>query len=371
MSEKKFEKLDMDILMGDIDSSIIPTVESFEQIGAKPEPIKPAKTEDTEEPEEIVEYESFDDLESRNKPLVGDDEDDDPTPNPTVVTSTNNNDEPSEAVGLAKFFQAKGFLEYDEEKDKDIDEEWVENQVVDTLTKRAEEMLDENIRYINDLYKKGVPLETLLVSHVEKEKLEDITEDNLKEDEKLSETIVRKYYAEVLESDEDEIEDTIENFKDAGILTKQSIKLKDKLVKFRDKQVSDAAKNAELEENRRRQDERERLTVLKKVVDSTPEFIEGLPMVKQEKDKLFEGITKKDRQGLTQYQKALMDPDMQLKVAQFVLLYNAELKNLEGKLKTKIVQNIKKNANTYTKDLPKDPKKIASEALSYLKRIKK
>ena len=361
--EKNFEKLDMDFLGGALEDGIIPVVESITNVGETTQTQQNDKDDDPIEPIDnpIMDVDSITDLEGDDDEPIADPVD--PVAAPVGDVQSAND----EVIGLAKFFSSKGYLEFDEEKDKDIDEEWIEANVEAVLTKRAEEALDPTIKYINDLYKKGVSLESLIVAQVTTDKLEGIDNEDLGKDEKLAESVVRQYYTEVMESEEEEVESVLEDLKDAGMLGKQAIKMKDKLIKFNQKAIENAAKEAEREEVLRRERESEKLTVLKKVVDSTSTFIEGIEMNATEKDKLYSGITKKDRSGLTEYQKKLMDPDMQLKVAQFILLYNGDLKPLEEKIKTNVVKNIKTKANTYTNKTPKDPKKIASEALKFIK----
>lgn len=362
MTEKNVEKLDYDLLTSSIDSSVIPVVTSFEDFNkptdtTKNQPVvDPDEYDDEDEPIETVA--SLASLES-NEPVI----------KPVVKADNKPQPTENEAVGLAKFFAAKGYLDFDEEGSEDIDEEWVENKVLETLTSRAEETLAPEIKYINDLYKKGVSLETLINSHINTTNLKDITEDKIEDDEKVAEFVIRKYFSEILETEDSEIDSTIEDFKDAGIITKQALKFKPKLDNFYERRVKLEERQVEQERAENVRKENERLSVLRKIVDSTPTFINGVEIAsKTDKDKLYTGITKKDRDGLTEYQKMLMDPDMQLKVAQFVLLYNADFKNVEDKLKTKLMAGYKKQTNTYTDQAPKDPKKIASEALSYIKR---
>jgi hypothetical protein len=357
--DKKFEKLDFEILNSGLDGDVIPTVESFDS--PKPEaPVVPGNADDApDDTDALDEVTSITDLEK-----------DPDLEEPITQVSTDPEDTESEAKGLAKYFSSKGFLEYSEDEFQD-DEDWVETKVIETLTKRAEDSLDPQIRYINDLYKKGVSLETLIKAEVEREKLEDIDDTKLQEDDALAESVVRNYLSTVLEQDEEDIEETINTFKDASILNKEAIKAKPKILKFNEKRIAAEKRQAELERQEMANQEKERMAILKKVVDTTPEFIKGVPIADAEKSKLYEGITKKDRQGLTDYQKKLMDPEMQMKVAQFVLLLDGDASKLSEKIKTKVTSDMKKQTNSYKEKGKPDPKKDAAAALEFIKKYAK
>ena len=360
--EKKFEKLNMDILM-DVDSSVIPEIESFEDLNKsitnKVSNINDVDTDEVNEFEGLKEVNSISDLEED----PNENDDNDPS-NPVGNTSTENND--SENIGLAKFLSAKGYLEYEESEFEDSDE-WIESKVEDTLTKRAEDALDPNIKYINDLYKKGVSLRTLIEKQVADERLDNIEDSDIRDDERIAESVVREYLGTVLDQDSEDVDETISTYKDAGILTKEALKYKPKLKTYYDRAVFAEAKQAEYEALQKEREVNERISVLKKVVDSTPEFIKGVPIASTEKEKLFVGITKKDRQGLTEYQKKLMDPEMQLKVAQFILLLDGDISKLATKVKTQVVSNIKKQTNSYKEKSAPDVRRDAAKALDFLK----
>lgn len=358
--EKKFEKLDYDILNTGLDETIIPTVESIE---TPIKPTQPDKVEDAgDDEEEILEVNSITDLE--------DEEEEEITEEPVAPAKKTNteSEEESEAKGLAKYFSSKGFLEYEEDEFQD-DEDWVETKLFETLSKKAESSLDPEIRRINELYKKGVSLETLIRARVEEEKLESIDDVTIQENETVAENVVRTYLTTVLEHEEEDVDETITSFKDAGILAKEALKAKPKIIKYNEKMVEAERKQAELDRQERVRQENERMTILKKIVDTTPEFIKGVPVAEVEKGKLYEGITKKDRAGLTEYQKKLMDPEMQMKVAQFVILMDGDLSKLSDKLKTKITTEMKKQTNSYKEKSKGDIKKDAASALDYLKKF--
>jgi len=361
--EKKFEKLDFEILNMGLDEQVIPTVESIEA-QTQFEPKKPENADDaSDDTEDIPEVTSITDLEEEEE-----EEENEPI-TPGTNTSTSG-DEESEAKGLAKYFSSKGFLEYSDDEFQD-DEEWVETKVMETLTKRAEDSLDPDIKLINDLYKQGVSLETLIRTKVEQDKLESIEDTTIQENEEVAENLVRNYLSTVLEHDEEDVEETITSFKDAGILHKEALKAKPKILKFNEKKVEAEKRQAEIERQERIREEQERMVILKKVVDTTPEFIKGVPVVESEKSKLYEGITKKDRQGLTAYQKKLMDPEMQMKVAQFVLLLDGDLSKLSEKIKTKVTSDMKKQTNSYKEKGKSDPHKDAAAALDFIKKYAK
>lgn len=368
---KNFEKLNFDILEGTMGDSIIPEVGDISKLGA---PIKKSDPEKVETDPD-VEIPEVDDISDLDKEPEDDEDETDTDDDDTDDSNTGSDTEPDsaeEVKGLAQFFKSKGLLEYEEDEFEES-EEWVENKVIETLTKRFEDSLDPDIKYINDLYKQGVSLETLIRAHTDSKSLSELSDDVLLEDDKKAEEIVRSYLTNVLEQDEEEVEETIETFKDANMLNKKAVSMKSKLIKHSERQVELEKRQVEHEKAQQEERERERITLLKRMVDSTPEFIKGVPIPTTEKSKFFEGITKKDRTGLTEYQKKLMDPEMQLKVAQFVLLLNGDLSKIETKIKTEVTKNIKKNTETYVEksNKNKDLKTDATKALDFIKKYSK
>lgn len=275
----------------------------------------------------------------------------------------------SENKAWATYLQSKGWLEEFEEEEFEDSEEWVEQKLSASLEKKALESLDPRIREINEKFKKGVPLDSLLELEADKDALSELTADDLEEDETLAERIVAEQLSLMGESVED-IKETIETYKDANLLGKQATKALKFIKNHKEKQIVEMEKEANRAQELREQQEAQNLSMLKTKIEQANEFINGVPLSKEDKPRLFEATTKIGKDGMTEYQRMLTDPEMQFKVAQFVILMKGNLSKIENKLKTKVTNQVKHSVATY-QDKPRDLKSDAEKALAYIKSKRK
>jgi len=325
----------------------IPEVESLEDF-SKPTP----KASETEEPEEEV--------------VEDDEEEEIEIPQPDDNTQTEID---SENKAWATYLQSKGWLEEFEEEEFEDSEEWVEQKLAASLEKKALESLDPRIREINEKFKKGVPLDALLEIEADKDALSELTAEDLEEDETLAERIVAEQLALMGESTED-IMETIETYKDANLLGKQATKALKFVKNHKEKQIAEMEKEAQKAQEMREKQEAQNLSMLKTKIEQANEFINGVPLSKDDKPRLFEATTKVGKDGMTEYQRMLSDPEMQFKVAQFVVLMKGDLSKIENKIKTKVTKQVKNSVSTY-QDKPRDLKSDAEKALAYIKSKRK
>ena len=360
------EKLDFDNLSVPNDFPIIEDITEF------------GKAKDTMSDEEmdIPEVESLEDF-SKPTPKADESADDDTDdeeeeeeieiPQPGEV---NDIELDSENKAWATYLKSKGWLEEFEEDEFEDSEEWVEQKLASSLEKKALESLDPRIREINEKFKKGVPLDQLLTVEADKDALADITAEDLEEDEQLAERIVAEQLYLMGET-EDDIKETIETYKDANLLGKQANKALKFVKNHKEKQVAEMEKEAAKAQELREQQEAQNLSMLKTKIEQANEFINGVPLSKEDKPRLFEATTKVGKDGMTEYQRMLSDPDMQFKVAQFVVLMKGDLSKVENKIKTKVTNQVKNSVSTYRTDKPRDIKSDAEKALAYIKSKRK
>jgi hypothetical protein len=85
---------------------------------------------------------------------------------------------------------------------------------------------------------------------------------------------------------------------------------------------------------------------LKKDIETSESFIPGIPLQKQDKEKLFMAITRRDRNGRTELENRMSSKEMQLAVAQFVMQLEGKIDAVERKAYTKAAQKTKSVINT-------------------------
>ena len=354
MSEN--ENLDFEFM-----SSSIPSVESMDKfVGLEPKtntkPTEPEGNEGDEAEENTqLSFADFNDTDDDIEPI-------------TSTTSNTNDDEPSSNRALADYFVKAGFIDEFEEDEFEDDEDWLHTKVSNKLESKSEEVLDPVIKEINDLYKQGYNLEDLIKAKSEQIKFEKITDDQIIDDEKLQKAILKEYL-EYQDNTEEEIDEILEGYADANLLEKQALKAKSKLLAAKQRWVEDQKVEAENQRRNNEAKEQQNLMMLKNTLEGAPEFIKGIPTTKEDKVKMFEFATKKDREGYTQYQRMLVDPTVQLKMLQFLAVLNGDFTKVEKKLQTKVAKQIQKTANNDNKQSSAEER--ASLAMKALQSIKK
>ena len=88
---------------------------------------------------------------------------------------------------------------------------------------------------------------------------------------------------------------------------------------------------------------------LEKEILNTEEFLPGIKLAKEERQKLFDIYTKVDSKGQTVLMKKIAaDPLANLKIAQLFGLYDGKLDVITTKLTTKVAKQVKEKVNTYS-----------------------
>lgn len=285
-----------------------------------------------------------------------------------VIESTNESDDSLNKV-YAELLKEKGILDYEDEEFEDS-EEWIDNKLNSKLQTLAESSLDPVIKEINDKFKAGVPLEDLLVIKSNNARIDEITEDQLEDDISLQENLVREELRLQDKYDEDDIEKKIDRLKAADMLKEEALMAKKSIKKHLEKHEANLVKEAELQAQQEEQMKAQIINNVKATIDTSNEFIKGVPIKKEEKSKLFEGITKRGKDNMTEFERLMRDKDIYFKTAQFVLLMGANVDNITKTVQTKLTQKTKEKLNTYTEQTTNKAPDIAKirKALDSIKR---
>lgn len=346
------EKLDLSLLNAFPD---LPTVDINDTEGTK---LDNARTQKVIEQTEIEEDDHFLGEVDSIADFIGE------PVEPVVIASEAGK---SENYGIAKMLVAKGYIEDFEDEDFEDSDDWVEDKLTSSLESRAEAVLDPKIKEINDLYKNGGNLNQLIQIQSSRLTLDTLTEEQITSDENLQEALVMNRL-EYEGYEEEEAKDLLQTYKDADLLTKEALRAKRKLKAIADSQFQDETKRLEQEAILQKQEEDRRLSTLKTTIENAPSFIQGITMSKNDKSKLFEAVVNRGKDGYTEYERLLMDPDNQLKVLQFLVQLNGDFSKVETKITTKVTKNMKKTVDTYTDDNKNDSAK-AMRALDYIKQV--
>ena len=324
------QKLDMSVL----DKITIPEVDSLESFEEKT--VETSNT-NLQEPllEEVDSLEDFDDTitETSLTEEVS-----------TENTESNDSDSLRE---IAKWAHDLGILDYEEDK-FESSEEYFKEKFFEKVKKEALESLPSEIKYLAEGYLNGISLNELINSKAREESFASLTEESL-EDERLQESLLSQWLA-LQDHDSDEIKDKIESYKDVLLLEKEAKVALKKLKKYETSYQEQLANQAAQQKEQAQLQYTKQLEDLKKNIDTVDTFIPGIQLQKQDKEKLYMAITRRDRNGKTELENKMSSKEMQLAVAQFVLQLEGNLETIERKAYTKAAQKTKAVVNTYSDD---------------------
>ncbi len=323
-------KLDLSVL----DKITIPEVESIESFEEKVE----KESKDELEEAALQEVESIDTFDPNEEVEMEE--------APSSESSENNegSEDGDSLREIAKWAHELGIFDYDE-KDFQSSEDYFKDKFFEKVKKEAFEALPDEIKYLADGYMKGVPLNDLLNSKAREESFASINDEILKDDEKLQEDLVGQWLA-LQDHDADEIKDKIESYKDGLLLEKEAKVALKKLKKYESSYQQQLAYEAEQRQAVAQQQYTAQINQLKKEIETSESFIPGVPLQKQDKEKLFMAITRRDRNGRTELENRMSSKEMQLAVAQFVMQLEGKLDAVERKAYTKAAQKTKSIINT-------------------------
>lgn len=324
-------KLDLSVL----DKITIPEVESIESFEEKVE----KESKDELQEAALEEVESIDTFDPNEEVEMEE------TPSSESSSETNESSEDGDSLReIAKWAHELGIFDYDE-KDFQSSEDYFRDKFFEKVKAEAFNALPDEIKYLADGYMKGVPLNDMLNSRARQESFAAINDETLKDDESLQENLVGQWLA-LQDHDPDEIKEKLESYKDGLLLEKEAKVALKKLKKYESSYQQQLAYEAEQRQLAAQQQYTTQINNLKKQIETAESFIPGVPLQKQDKEKLFMAITRRDRNGRTELENRMSSQEMQLAVAQFVMQLEGKLDAVERKAYTKAAQKTKSVINT-------------------------
>mgnify|MGYP003647908910 CR=1 FL=1 len=329
-------KLDLSVM----DKISIPEVESLESFETKVE----STDKEALEAAALEEVESLEAFEKSTKPSgkTGEDEEEDEPA--SFSTSSSSNEDEDSLRAIAKWGHELGIFDYDEAS-FESSEEYFKTKFFEKVKKEALESLPEPIQYLAQNYMEGVPLDELIASKSREMRFDSIEDDTLKENENLQESIVAQWLS-LQDYDQDEVKDKLESYKDSLLLEKEAQTALKKLKKYEHSYQQQLTEQAKEQENIAKQEYVKQINNLKQDIEKTESFIPGVSMKKEDKERLFMALTKRDREGKTELEKKMSTKEMQLAVAQFVLQLDGKVDAVQRKAFTKAAQSTKEVLNS-------------------------
>ena len=165
------------------------------------------------------------------------------------------------------------------------------------------------------------------------------------EDENIQERAVR----DLLEKqgyDAEEINDKLDNYKDSGILEKEAKMAKKKLSFLQEKDKETLLERQKEEIKAKEIQENEYWNEVKSTINKWDK-IGDFPIAEKDKNTFFDYLNKKDREGLTAYQKDLMgDKAAAIKMA-YIQFKKFNIEDVKKSVKTEVTKKVKESITKF------------------------
>lgn len=163
-------------------------------------------------------------------------------------------------------------------------------QMVQAGVEKYKQSLTPEEKLLYEAKEKGVPLDKYSVAKRNASKYSRITADQIKEDPKVAEDVITKFL-ELRGFNTDEIKEEIEGYKALENLEAKALKALEYVPKAFEKEVKDIEKQAEAEEQTRKDHIAQRVAKMKSLIENTPEIIPGIKLNKVNKEKIMDSMT--------------------------------------------------------------------------------
>lgn len=154
------------------------------------------------------------------------------------------------------------------------------------------EALHPKVKWLQDNLEEGVPLEQLLQIDKEQTSLENIQEEQLKENTELQKQIARQYYKETTKFSDERINRELERLEASGDLETESPSFFKELNEIVETKKAQTLQEVRQAREQAEKEQQETLQTFKSNLDKTEEIIPGLRLNSVMREKIFDTLTK-------------------------------------------------------------------------------
>ena len=218
---------------------------------------------------------------------------------------------------FAEMQRENGIIDF-EDDDFEESDEWLMSKISGTVDKKVEDYKDTmplEIKYLLDNYEEGVPLTELMNMQSQEQVFESITSEQLESNEGLQKNLVKELLTRSGWSPE-RVQKKLQRYEDTGVLQEEAEDALASLVEGQ-RAEKEAYVQGQKEEKQNRVEAHDKwLTDLKGHIGEKEEIIPGFTMSPKDKEAVYKGITKLDKNGKNEIMRAReVDPEFDLKIA--------------------------------------------------------
>ena len=243
---------------------------------------------------------------------------------------------------FAEMQRDNGIIDFEDDEFEESDE-WLMGKISSTVDKKIDEYkegMPMELKYLLDNYEEGVPLNDLLNMQSQEQVFDSITQEQLEGDVNIQKSLVKELLVRSGWSQE-RISKKIQRYEDTGVLFEEADDALASLVEGQKTQKENFVKQQKQEQQNKIEAHEKWLTDLKGHIDVKEEVIPGFVMSPQEKEQLYKGITKLDRNGKNEIMRAReVDPEFDLKIAYLATVLKWDFSAFERQSTTKATKKL-------------------------------
>jgi len=318
---------------GEEENSIFHPQLKIQEVDELPEEEKEeVKVEKSEEDDKVVEDEA---------PAVEEKDSEEPV-SEKEEESSDEEDEGDALRVFAELQREKGLIDYNDDEFEGS-EEWLLTKVEDTVNSKVQDYKDSmpsEIRYLLDNYEDGVPLTNLLNMQSQEQVYESITLESVEKSEALQKNLVKDLLIKSGWSEE-RANKKIQRYEDAGVLYEEAEEALSSLVDVQKQQKEQYVAQQKEQQKQRIQAHEQWLGDLKDHITKKEEILPGFTLSVKDKDNLYKGITKLDKNGENEIMRLRKkDPEFDLKIAYLATVLKWDFSAFERQSTTKSTRKL-------------------------------
>ena len=318
---------------GEEENSIFQPQLKIQEVDELPEEEKEeVKVEKSEEDDKAVEDEA---------PAVEEKDSEEPV-SEKEEESSDEEDEGDALRVFAELQREKGLIDYNDDEFEG-NEEWLLAKVEDTVNSKVQDYKDSmpsEIKYLLDNYEDGVPLNNLLNMQSQEQVYESITLESVEKSEALQKNLVKDLLIKSGWSEE-RANKKIQRYEDAGVLYEEAEEALSSLVDVQKQQKEQYVVQQKEQQKQRIQAHEQWLGDLKDHITKKEEILPGFTLSVKDKDNLYKGITKLDKNGENEIMRLRKkDPEFDLKIAYLATVLKWDFSAFERQSTTKSTRKL-------------------------------
>ena len=259
-------------------------------------------------------------------------------------SETSETEETGESVlkVFAEIQRDTGLIDF---KDDDFEdsEEWLLSKVQETINTKVDEYkqsMPEEIKYLLENHEAGVNIYDLLQSDSKQQTYDSIDKDKLTDSESMQRKLVKDLLA-VNGFSQAQIDRKVARYEDAGVLLEEAEEALSTLQDVQKQQKEHMIQQQKQEKEQRVEAHKTWLSDLKTHITKKEEILPGFNLNPKDKDLLYNGITKLDRNGKNEIMRMReKDPEFDLKIAYLATVLKWDFSAFERQSTTKSTRKL-------------------------------